>query len=175
MLWSTNPTFSHMHLSGLPFQIQKILHVWQGWNPIFLCITTWWPGLGWHQRRPAFTSCSATGFLCKVSLNALHFHMDTAVSSGVASATVTHTAGTDVNVKVDKKCTRTAAVFQQLREDLPISLWLTQEQKSASMMQKDGSRSVRTHQTPPHQGCAWALAASGCLCSGGAALLRAVL
>lgn len=47
----------------------------------------------------------------------------------VASAAVTHIAGADVNVTVDKKCARMAAVLQQLRGDFSISPWLTQEQK----------------------------------------------
>lgn len=61
---SGNATLPHMHFFGLPFQIQKIFHVLQGWNIIFLCITTWWLGLGWYQRRPVFMICSDTDFPC---------------------------------------------------------------------------------------------------------------
>lgn len=95
----------------------------------FLHVTPWWLGLGWHQRRPAFTSCSAIGFLCKVSLNALHFHMDTTASAGVARWCCNTHSRNRRKCEGGQNCTRMAAVFQQLHGDLSINLWLPQEPK----------------------------------------------
>lgn len=108
----------------------------------FLRVTPWWLGLGWHQRRPAFTSCSAIGFLCKVSLNALHFHMDTTASAGVASGAVTHTAGADISVKVDKTAQECLLYFSSYMETCPSTFGYHKSQ-SALMQTADGLRRVR--------------------------------
>lgn len=123
------PLFFSMHLSGLPFQFRKYFMYGRDETWGFLHVTPWWLGLGWHQRRPAFTSCSAIGFLCKVSLNALHFHMDTTASAGVARWCCNTHSRNRRKCEGGQNCTRMAAVFQQLHGDLSISLWLPQEPK----------------------------------------------
>lgn len=140
-------------------KFKKYFMCCRGENLIFLCITTWWLCLGWHQRRPVFMTCTDTDIPCKVRSSVPCFHMDTTVSAGAAP--VTDTAGTDGDVGQTKRVQEQLLYSSSYTETWPWAFgWHKGKRFSAGHR-----RQTWGWDTPRHRGRAPAPAAPQCLCS----------
>lgn len=118
------PLFFSMHLPGLPFQIQKIFHVWQGWNLIFFACNTVMAGPGMTPEETCIHILLGHRLPLQSQPKCSAFpYGHHGLCWGCKWCCNTHSRNR-------RKCeggqnwARMAAVFQQLHGDLSINLWL---------------------------------------------------